>query len=336
VTTTRTGLIRGSISYLSPEQARGDRPDGRSDLFSLGSVLHELLTGKRLFDQSTEASRLGAILYGEISTVRAVKDDVPAALDEAVMWALQREANKRPASAAALSQALEQSIAPAKPWGNEELAEWLQQRLNATVIDKSQQIQVFAEPIPPPPMSLATPPPPSMPSLQRRVTEPEVPSAATTLPWQRIVIAVSAIVSVVVIFLIIDTLRSPATVASAPAPMVIRELPKPAAPPPPEPVIAVAAPAPEPVAVAKPSPPPRPKMVPAAPKAPTQVYVTIDSRPGWATVSIDGKEIGPTPLVRVPLLTGMHQLTAVTSDGKRKSSRLKLVDGKDEKVLLEW
>ncbi len=61
-TSTTPGLILGTVGYMSPEQASGDRLDFRSDQFSFGLVLYEMVTGKRPFQRSTAAETLGAIL----------------------------------------------------------------------------------------------------------------------------------------------------------------------------------------------------------------------------------------------------------------------------------
>ena len=122
--TTATGTIRGTVSYLSPEQARNERPDHKSDVFSLGVVLHELLTGRRLFSQETVAAQLSAILFGSVPPVASVRSDVPAALDAAVGRALARDAAARPGPRE-LQRLLRAAIAPAEPWSPTDLAAWL-------------------------------------------------------------------------------------------------------------------------------------------------------------------------------------------------------------------
>src|SRR4029079_5347841 len=60
-TVTRSGVLKGKYSYMSPEQAAGKRVDRRSDVFALGVVLHELLTGGRLFKRPSHMLTLGAV-----------------------------------------------------------------------------------------------------------------------------------------------------------------------------------------------------------------------------------------------------------------------------------
>jgi hypothetical protein len=106
-TVTQTGVLKGKYSYMSPEQAEGHRVDLRSDVFSLGVVLYELLTGQRLFRRLTELQTLRAVTECRIEAPSSVSDRVPAALDAVVQKALARRAEERYGSAAELQSALE-------------------------------------------------------------------------------------------------------------------------------------------------------------------------------------------------------------------------------------
>jgi serine/threonine-protein kinase len=100
------GVLRGKTAYLSPEQARGLPVDARSDLFSAGVVLHELLTGRRLFAAPSDLLALEHVLEAPVPSPRASRPEIPEALAGAVLAALEREPRRRPASAAALSATL--------------------------------------------------------------------------------------------------------------------------------------------------------------------------------------------------------------------------------------
>ena len=74
---TETGAILGTVGYMSPEQARGEAADHRSDLFALGSILYELLTGKRPFHGATYVETLHAILNEEPAPLAAQRPEAP-------------------------------------------------------------------------------------------------------------------------------------------------------------------------------------------------------------------------------------------------------------------
>lgn len=104
---TRTGLIKGKVAYMSPEQVEGDELDGRSDLFALGIVLYEMLTGNRLFGgRVPERVVLNRILLGEIRSPRAVNPEVPESLARVSMRLLERRRSGRYGTAGEALEAL--------------------------------------------------------------------------------------------------------------------------------------------------------------------------------------------------------------------------------------
>jgi Tol biopolymer transport system component len=108
---TRAGLVLGTLGYLSPEQARGEAVDGRSDIFSLGCVLHEALCGRRAFVGKTAQDLIAAVLRDEPPDVASSRPDVPAPLALVVHRCLAKEPAGRFQSASDLAFAL-RSIAP--------------------------------------------------------------------------------------------------------------------------------------------------------------------------------------------------------------------------------
>jgi Tol biopolymer transport system component len=95
VTTSRPGAIVGTAAYMSPEQARGEAVDARSDLFSLGAVLYEMVTGRPAFSGDTASAILRAILHDMPPPPRAINPRVPAALERVVIRLLAKDRGAR-------------------------------------------------------------------------------------------------------------------------------------------------------------------------------------------------------------------------------------------------
>ncbi len=108
---TRAGLVLGTLGYLSPEQARGEPVDGRSDIFSLGCVLHEALTGRRAFGGKTAQDLIAAVLRDEPPDAASLRADVPGGLGRVVRRCLAKEREVRFQSASDLAFAL-RSVPP--------------------------------------------------------------------------------------------------------------------------------------------------------------------------------------------------------------------------------
>lgn len=105
---TMVGQLKGTTAYMSPEQARGKELDGRSDLFSLGIVLHEALCGQRLFQAPHEAAVMVKILEEPLVRPSDVDADVPEELSDVVMKALERDPARRFANGREMARALEE------------------------------------------------------------------------------------------------------------------------------------------------------------------------------------------------------------------------------------
>jgi Tol biopolymer transport system component len=103
---TEPGMVVGTVSYMSPEQVRGQETDGRSDIFSLGLILYELLSGRRAFGGETKVEIMSAILKQEPPEL---PDTVPPAVRQIVARCLEKERADRFQSAQDLGFALGQS-----------------------------------------------------------------------------------------------------------------------------------------------------------------------------------------------------------------------------------
>lgn len=105
-TTTSPGCVLGTVSYMSPEQVRGQVADARSDVFSLGSVIHEMIAGRPAFARRTPADTMAAILTEDPPQLTEIDSDVPTTLQAAVSRSLMKSPQKRYQSSAEFSKAL--------------------------------------------------------------------------------------------------------------------------------------------------------------------------------------------------------------------------------------
>ncbi len=92
---TQTGTLLGTVSYMPPEQLRGQRADQRSDIWSLGAVLYELLTGRRAFDGDNHAAIMMSILQNEPRGLADLITECPPELESVVRRALQKNDSLR-------------------------------------------------------------------------------------------------------------------------------------------------------------------------------------------------------------------------------------------------
>ncbi|HUU03726.1 MAG TPA: serine/threonine-protein kinase [Myxococcota bacterium] len=133
---TEAGMIRGKVAYMSPEQAVGDKLDQRSDLFSLGVVLHEMLTGGRLFDGDDQVQVLRKVRDARIDPPSAGAHNVPPEIDSLVMRALERERDKRFACARDFDKALETAVRELDLDASDtDLQEWLRPIISERRVD---------------------------------------------------------------------------------------------------------------------------------------------------------------------------------------------------------
>ena len=92
---TEEGYILGTAAYMSPEQAEGKKIDARSDIFSFGAVLYEMLTGRRAFDSESRIKTLAAVLNEEPKPATAVNQAVPAELERVLVRCLRKDPQRR-------------------------------------------------------------------------------------------------------------------------------------------------------------------------------------------------------------------------------------------------
>jgi serine/threonine protein kinase len=107
----RAGTIKGKIAYLSPEQCKSTMIDRRSDIYSLGIVLHEMLTGRRLYKRDTDFNTMYAITMEAVVPPSAYREGVSPALDKIVLTALEKDPARRYQSADLMIEAIEELVA---------------------------------------------------------------------------------------------------------------------------------------------------------------------------------------------------------------------------------
>jgi len=111
---TRAGVILGTAAYMSPEQARGEEVDKRTDIFAFGCVLYELLTGKRTFEGKTITETLGAIIHKEPDW-EALPETTPNAIQFLLRQCLQKDPESRLHTIAQFRAMSETTPAPVEP-----------------------------------------------------------------------------------------------------------------------------------------------------------------------------------------------------------------------------
>jgi hypothetical protein len=115
---TQEGIVLGTPNYMSPEQALGDKVDGRSDIFSTGAVLYELLTAHKPFEADTTPSVLFQVVHKQPPPVRRWAPELPGGVVAVVNRALEKDLERRFASAGDMRAALaiaREGLAPARP-----------------------------------------------------------------------------------------------------------------------------------------------------------------------------------------------------------------------------
>ncbi|HVE81345.1 MAG TPA: serine/threonine-protein kinase [Myxococcales bacterium] len=347
---TGKGQLKGKMSYLSPEQARGQAVDARSDVFALGIILYELVTRSRLFQFDEPLAAIRAITAETpVPPARSRSQEVPPELDQVLTRALAKNPSSRYPTARNFQVALEAWLrktddAP----GTAELAAYVSALFKEQMADRARLVESARS-------GELTP------SRARRVIHAEAGDSSKSLPgattgealaaprrrrWRWIAGAAAAAAAAALALVASGKITSGeprAQVVAAPAPAPVEVKPPPAkvaaAPepppepppskvaatpePPPEPPPSKVAAAPAPVEVKPSAPEPPPSKVAAAPapapkaaepkrRAPSG-RLSLDTVP-WTRVYRGGKPLGDTPLIDVPLPAGRQVLKLVNED----------------------
>lgn len=331
---TEFGSLKGKPAYMAPEQTEGGSLDRRADLFAVGVVLYELLTGERLFSGDTIFQVVHAVHHQPIVPPSERVGHIPHDLDAVVLRALTREPGQRFETAAAMAAALEEI--PAVHTG--ETLECFVDRVLGTerrqhqgylqsVLDDGGRSQRLGRPV-----GLATGSAafvtPAMAATP--VTRDERAPAKASPSWWRQHRYQSLVAATVTTGLVLagavwfwppvtTTTAKPSVVSPPVSPPLppVAEVPPSAGPAiDPVPAHTVEAPAemPKTVAATRRKPTPHPRTKGAAATAPTTYgFVRVTAEP-FANVRIDGVLVGPTPLMRHSLPVGSHEIELLSPD----------------------
>jgi len=111
---TKNGTMKGKYAYMAPEQTEGDNIDNRSDIFAIGIVLHEVLTGRRLFKGQNDVQTIERVRRCDVPPPSAQNPAVPRELDQIILKALQRDPARRWSNAADMADALDDVVHAAR------------------------------------------------------------------------------------------------------------------------------------------------------------------------------------------------------------------------------
>ncbi len=157
---TKAGEIKGKLIYMSPEQVMGKDTDHRSDLFSLGIVLYESLTGLKLFSGDNDLAIMNNIIEGKIYPPSYFRDDVPAEVEAILMKALEKDRRKRYQSASDMALDIDTFLASHEfTPSNIHLANFMKQLFKEELAAEQARRRLETPPTPP---RFATPPPPPL------------------------------------------------------------------------------------------------------------------------------------------------------------------------------
>lgn len=329
---TSEGQVRGKLGYMSPEQAQSRRLDARSDLFSLGIVLYELLSGKRLFHGATPADT-----YARVAGFRGLQREDLDAVAEECRGILAKTLAIPPEDRFQTGEEMETALAHLLGREGEREA---RSRLRETLVGLfDHEFRLEQTPTGPTDTVAETVLATALGSAAGLATETEKatvpPTGTATLPSNRVVVRASppgaasapgaksrifllalalGATTVALTFLLPGAPAPPAPPSPIPTPTVIAEITAARTPSPAGIDIETPAPLPKPTVLRVPTPRPPPSTPRAsvtAVAAAKQGTLSVTSRP-WVQVWVDGKLVTKeTPLVKEPLPAGLHVIRFV-------------------------
>jgi serine/threonine-protein kinase len=301
----RRAVLRGKFGYMSPEMVRGEPLDQRSDVFALGAVLHEMLTGERLFTGASELAIMEKVRAAEVPPPSARAPGIPAGLDALVLRALARDPGERWTWASELRDALSSWTQAGSPAGDPPaLARFMARAFPAELraeLDRAERLRGerprAAEPSPEATIVALAPPPGGVP--------PPAPAPAPAPEDARGMLVALGLAALGVVGALLLVGGRAATATATPASL--------------HPAASAAAASP-----------------PAAPGAPAPGLVVVEPRAA-ATLVVDGVAQRP-PLAAgerrsVAVAEGPHRIELRTEDGRRAGATVVVRSGETSELL---
>jgi serine/threonine-protein kinase len=308
---TKTGTVKGKLVYMAPEQALGQSIDARADVFALGVMLFELVTGTRLYgDQSDVDIFRGIATHQPVPSARSRKPEVPDDLDALIARAMNPQAALRFADGRELHLALEAWLKTRTDAPSVADLESLMRSLFGDRIDElrldleaARSGEVLEEREPSSPTSPSKEMPGRTPAVEQGETRASRPPKART-GTGAILLGAGGLLALGAsggLFLRSRSVEPPPPPVAPVAAVVEKPAPKPEPTPPP------------PTFEATPPPPPQPEPVKETPKAePVKAKgkLTLNTNP-WTRVYLGKTVLGDTPLIDVPVPAGKQVLKLV-------------------------
>jgi TolB-like protein/Flp pilus assembly protein TadD/tRNA A-37 threonylcarbamoyl transferase component Bud32 len=145
-TVTNEGVILGTAGYMSPEQVRGQPADVRSDIFSLGCVVYEMVAGRRAFSRETPAQTMAAILEDQPAELRKPQKQLPAGLENVILQCLEKNPQERFHSAHDLALALRAALGGARETKRISAPRWRMLAVGVVLLVLAGAVYWFARP----------------------------------------------------------------------------------------------------------------------------------------------------------------------------------------------